>query len=235
MHAAKRKQVACNTFLKSDYRLDILTFTAPRYVQPASAAKAISNQLSPCPLPLSRSLVPVESYISFSSSLPWRSPCSESTFARSVCRRCARRRSTQAEQNPVRRKRQIKMDRPIISLTVHGRTRAAYLSSLQFNESRYTLCGKSRSKARRASSPPGSLVVTSYVSFSIVMYPNRNYLTGPSISMSSTLTSWRPVFLWVNLRQGLRRVQMGRPTDDRDRQRRGRAGRRAGAESGITK
>ena len=92
MLAVKRKQVACNTFLKSDYRLDILTFsafTAPRYVQPASAAKAISNQLSPYPHPLSRSLVPVESYISFSSSLPWRSPCSESTFARSVCRRRA--------------------------------------------------------------------------------------------------------------------------------------------------
>ena len=92
MHTVKRKQVACNTSLKSDYRLDILTFsafTAPRYVQPASAAKAISNQPSPCPLPLSRSLVPVESYISFSSSLPWRSPCSESTFARSVCRRRA--------------------------------------------------------------------------------------------------------------------------------------------------
>ena len=58
MPAVKRKQVACNTFLKSDYRLDIrvLTFSAfnaPRHVQPAPDAKAISNQLSPCLPPLS--------------------------------------------------------------------------------------------------------------------------------------------------------------------------------------
>ena len=135
----------------------------------------------------------------------------------------ARRRSTQAEQNPVRRKRQIKMDRPIISLTVHGRTRAADLSSLQFNESRYTLRGKSTGKARRVSSPHGSLVVTTYVLFGIVL--QRNYLTVRSTFVSSTLTSSRPVFLRVSLRQGLRRVQMGRPT----------CSGRARAESGITK
>ena len=82
----------------------------------------------------------------------------------------------------------------------HGpRTRAADLSSLQFNESRYTLCGKSRSKARRVSSPRGSLAVKTYVLFRIVMYPKRNYLTGRSTSVSSTLTSSRPVFLRVNL------------------------------------